>query len=170
MRTDIVEAFNNRKETTRHCMNYKKLSEDEYRITCLVWIINDKNQLLINQRGGHLQKNPNLWETISGNVTYKDNISSNAALRIVKEEYGLLIEKEDLEYIGCYKRTRDFVDVWLVQNNSTKRQLTIRADKVQAIDWVSPKKYGQMVKDGKALNAGFDIFRRYYKSFYKKAS
>lgn len=168
MKTDIVEAFNNRKETTRHCMNYKHMKEDEYRITCLVWIINEKNQILIKQRGGHLKNNPSLWETISGNVTYIDDISSNAVLRLVEEEYGLRIEKEDMEYIGCYKRTRDFVDIFLVKNNSTKRQITVRADKVQAIDWVSPKKYEQMIKDGKALNTGYDIFRKYYKNFYNK--
>lgn len=167
-RNKVVEAFNNRKETTRHCRAIKDFSSDEYFINCYVWIINEKNQILIRQRCGHLKTNPNKWETISTIVDYEDDISSKAAYRIVGEEYNITITMDSLEYIGCYKRTRDFVDVWLVRSNATKRQVKVPADKAQDIAWVSPKKYEQMIKEGIAVNTSFDMFRKYYKNFYNK--
>ena len=97
-----------------------------------------------------------------------NEVNISQIIQEVGEEYNITITMDSLEYIGCYKRTRDFVDVWLVRSNATKRQVKVPADRVQDIAWVSPKKYEQMIKEGIAVNTSFDMFRKYYKNFYNK--
>ena len=162
-----VEVLNERKEKTKRCVLSNALEDGDYKLICFIWLINEDNELLIKQRNGSLKKAPNKWETLSGIVTVSDDDSSNAVLRIIKEEYSVKVSKDSLIYVGCYKRVNDFVDVWIVKTYK-KNKFNIRRDKVQAIKWVKLDKYQEMIKNGIAIANSYDVLKKYYNNFYNK--
>ena len=162
-----VEVLNERKEKTKHCVLSNALEENEYKLTCLVWIINEFDELLINQRRGNIKNSSNKWGTISGIVTVDDDISSNTVLRIIKDKYNIKTKKESLIYIGCYKRSHDFVDVWLIKISKDSK-IVPKRNIVQSIEWVKILKYENMIRRGLAISNGYGILKKYYNDFYNK--
>jgi len=63
-----------------------------------IWIINSRNELLIQKRSSSKENYPNLWDiSVAGHVSAgEDSISS--ALRETEEELGLKLKKENFQY------------------------------------------------------------------------
>ncbi|MDE2031034.1 MAG: NUDIX domain-containing protein [Patescibacteria group bacterium] len=69
-----------------------------------IWIINSKNELLIQKRSPLMDSDPNKWDiSVAGHVsTGEDNIT--AALREASEELGLGLSAEDFILIGTIQQ------------------------------------------------------------------
>ena len=64
-----------------------------------VFVLNDKNQVLLQKRSANKRFNPNKWALCAGHVEAYESLE-DAAIREIKEEIGLDISKEDLhEYL-----------------------------------------------------------------------
>lgn len=109
---ELVDVYNNRHENLNYQKERGELSEDEYRLSFFIWVINDNEQILLQQRLTTAKKIPNMWGTIAVGVKQCET-SLEGALRELKEELGIIATKEELEFIGSNKRINDFVEVWL---------------------------------------------------------
>ena len=47
---ELVDVYNSRREKLKYQKDKKSIQKDEFRLSTFIWIINDKNQLLIQQR------------------------------------------------------------------------------------------------------------------------
>lgn len=47
---ELVDIYNDKHEKLNYTKGRKELSDGEFRLSCFVWIINDKDELLIQQR------------------------------------------------------------------------------------------------------------------------
>ena len=65
---EYVDIYNDKHEKLGYTKQRNKLEDGEYRLSCFVWILNDKNELLIQQRLPDAKICPNMWETTSGGV------------------------------------------------------------------------------------------------------
>lgn len=71
-----------------------------------IWILNSKNEILVQKRHPKKETFPNLWAiSVAGHVISGEN-SIEAAIREVKEEINNDIEESDLTYLFTLKRTQ----------------------------------------------------------------
>lgn len=81
--------------------------------TVHIWLINSKNELLIQKRAKDKQTFPNLWAiSIAGHVISGET-SIEAALREIKEEIGIDVNPNDLKLIFTIKRIQDYKNGFL---------------------------------------------------------
>ena len=164
---ELVDVYNIRHEKLNYEKERKELIDGEYRLSCFIWIINDNDQILLQQRLKNAKKMPNMWETTAGGVK-KGESSLEGAIRELHEELGLWVAEDDLEFIGSYKRINDFVEVWLCKKNISENNLVLSSDEVQDAKWFSIEEFEDMIKNGIGINSGYDIFKLYYDNFYNR--
>jgi len=65
-----------------------------------VWIVNDRNEVLIQKRSSVIDVFPNLWDiSLAGHVQSGEG-SGAAVRRELKEELGITVEEGDLQPVG----------------------------------------------------------------------
>ena len=164
---ELVDIYNNKHEKLNYTKNRKELIEGEFRLSCFVWVVNENNQILVQQRTSNTKKMPNMWGTTAGGVLAGET-SLEGTLRELKEELGIEATKDELEFIGSNKRINDYVEVWLYKKNINLNELKLDPTEVQDAKWVSIKEFETMLSDGIGINSGYDIFKMYYEQFYNK--
>ena len=111
---ELVDIYNDKHELQNYTKERDKLIDKEYRLSCYIWIINDKDQILIQQRLATAKICPNMWETASG-AAKTGETALLAITRELEEEIGIKANKKDIKYIGSYVRVNDFVEVFLLK-------------------------------------------------------
>jgi len=164
---ELVDVYNNRHEKLNYEKGRKELVEGEYRLSCFIWVINDNDEILLQQRLKTTKKMPNMWGTTAGGAK-KGESSLEGAIRELKEELGIDASKEEMEFIGSNKRINDFVEVWLCKKNISENDLILNPEEVQNAKWVTIENFEKMLNDGTGINSGFDIFKMYYNNFYNR--
>ena len=164
---ELVDIYNERHENLGYTKERKELKEGEYRLSCFIWVINDDNKILLQQRLANTKKMPNMWGTTAGGA--KENETSlEGSIRELEEELGIKAKKEEMTFIGSYKRINDFVEVWLCKKNINKEELNIDPNEVQDANWYTITDFEEMLKNGKGIDSGYNIFKMYYDNFYNK--
>lgn len=164
---ELVDIYNNKHEFLGYSKGRKELEEGEFRLSCFVWIINDKEELLIQQRLATAKNCPNMWETTSGGATQGDT-SLTGTLRELEEELGIKANKDDLRFIGSYARINDFVEVYLLKSNIDIKDLKLQEDEVQQAKWMKIDEFERLISENKASDTGYSIFKYYYENFYDR--
>ena len=164
---ELVDIYNNKHELTGLKKERKELQNGEYRLSCFVWIINDKNELLIQQRLASAKKCPNMWETCSGGAVSGDT-AKTGILREIEEELGIKVKEENLTYIGSVIRLMDYVEVFVLKENIDVKDVKIQEDEVQDVKWVSIPEFENMIDSGIVSDTSYFLFKEYYKNFYNK--
>lgn len=164
---ELVDIYNNRHEKLNYQKERKSLIEGEYRLSCFIWIINEKEEILLQQRTSTTKKKPNMWGTTAGGV-FAGETSLEGAIRELKEELGINVLEEELEFIGSSKRIKDYVEVWLYKKNIDLKELSLEENEVQDAKWFSIEEFEKMIDNGTGINSGFDIFKLYYNQFYNR--
>ena len=164
---ELVDIYNNKHEKLNYTKGRKELVEGEFRLSCFVWIINDKEEILIQQRLATAKNCANMWETTSGGALAGDS-ALEGTLRELEEELGMKVDVDKLRFIGSYARINDFVEVFLLESNIDVNQLKLQEDEVQAAKWISISEFEEIIKSGNASDTSFNIFKNYYNNFYKR--
>lgn len=162
---ELVDVYNKRHEKLGYIKYREELIEGEFRLSCFVWIINDKDEILIQQRLANDKICPNMWETTSGGALAGDT-SLSGTLRELKEELGIVANKDDIRFIGSYARVNDFVEVYLLKSNIDIKDLKIQKDEVQSAKWVKIEEFQKLIKEAQACNTSFEVFKNYYDNFF----
>ena len=164
---ELVDIYNDKHEKLNYTKGRKELEEGEYRLSCFVWIINNKDEILIQQRLATAKKCPNMWETASGGATAGDDALSGA-MRELEEELGIKANKKNLRFIGSFARINDFVEVFLLKSNVKIEKLKLQEDEVQAAKWVRIEEFEKIIEEGNASDTSFSLFKEYYEKYYNR--
>ena len=164
---ELVDVYNDKHEKLNYTKGRKELEIGEYRLSCFVWIINDKDEILIQQRLATAKTCPNMWETTSGGAISGDT-PITGVMRELEEELGIKAKKNDLKYIGTYARVNDYVEVFMLKSNISVDELKIQEDEVQAVKWMKISDFEKLIKENKASDTSFSIFKQYYDNYYNR--
>ena len=162
---ELVDIYNDKHEKLNYKKERKKLVDGEFRLSCFVWIINDNDELLIQQRLATAKKCPNMWETASGGAVAGDD-AVTGALRELEEELGIKANRDALKFIGSYARINDYVEVFLLKLNIDISELKLQEDEVQSAKWVPIATFETIIENGEASDTGYLIFKEYYEKYY----
>lgn len=142
---DIYDKY--RKKTGRTHQKGLKTKPGEYHLAVRVWIVNSKNELLIQRRQYDSKTWAGMWEcAASGSAILGDN-SRQTAIKETMEEIGLDIEADILEPIFTVKFKNGFDDNYLVRREVNIGDLTLEDEEVVDVKWASMDQIKQMVID-----------------------
>lgn len=132
----------------------------------VVAIVNEKNEILIQQRSNSKDKNPGMWDiSVTGHLSAGQD-SLSAATREISEEVsvslGYTVEVRDFRFMFSFRKEeevnenhydRQFYDFFILrQNGLTAENIRFQAEEVQAIKFVSINELNKMREEGKLVN------------------
>lgn len=157
---ELVDLLNNRKELIGETCERNSVPNGKYRLSIHIWIVNDKNEILIQQRSANRKKFPNMW-TNTGGACVAGETSIETVFRELKEELNITPNIDNLELIASYKREKDYVDVWLLRQNINITDLKFNDNEVQAAKWVTIEEWKKLLIEEKAVKSSTDYFFKY---------
>lgn len=163
-----VDIYNKRRESMNYFKERGKMEEGEYSISVHVWILNGEN-IWIQKRSADKKIFPNLWEQSGGGVISGET-SLNAVKRETQEELGIPLRDDEITYIGSYTRVKDIVDIWMVQNKISHKNIKMQREEVSTIKSVTFEEFDKMIEKGEVvptINPSYDLLKNYCKVYMR---
>ena len=91
-----------------------------------------------------------MWAQVGGGVKTGDT-SKITVFKECKEELNYSVKEENLFYIGSYIRTKDIVDVWMVNQDIDIDTLKLQEDKVADVKLVTFEEFDKMIENEKVV-------------------
>lgn len=157
---EIVDKFDNKRTFLEKSGDRHENFKGEYRQSVHTWIINEKNEFLMQKRASTKKIFPNLWSQTGGAVDTGES-PVEAALRECKEELGIEFSKDNIELILSFKREFDFVDVFLIKANFNLNDVTIQKEELSEVKWMNEKEINSLKEHNQlapSINMYFDMF------------
>lgn len=127
--------------------------------TVHVWIINLKNEILLQLRSEQKETHPNMWDISAAGHVSSGEDSQLAALRETAEEIGIDLDISDLQLIGTTKKetvlnngtyfNKEFSDIYLVKLDLTLAQLRPQEREVKELRWLLIEEFKKWVQEKK---------------------
>src|ERR1700751_5688982 len=93
---DILDAEGNK--TGRVKLKSEVHRDGDWHRAAHVWLLRSSNQVLLQRRSRSKENNPGKWDvSVAGHLSAGE-ASVQAALRETKEEIGLILREDDLQY------------------------------------------------------------------------
>ncbi|MBB1522943.1 MAG: NUDIX domain-containing protein [Clostridiales bacterium] len=120
-----------------------------------IFIINDKKEILLQRRAANKDTGANKLDISSAGHLSAGDSSLDGAVREIKEELDIDIQKKDLTYIGTFKSPADdtvfvdneFNDVYILKTHLTLKEMTFQVEEISEIMFVPYKEFKKMVED-----------------------
>ncbi len=121
-----------------------------------IWIMNDKQELLVQKRNPYKKTFSNLWAiSTAGHVLAGEN-SLQAGIRELKEELNLDVQEKELEYLFTIKRSQQereyqinvFDDVYLLHRNLDVDHTKLQVEELTDIKFVYYEYLESIFKNG----------------------
>lgn len=105
---EYIDIFDENNNSIGVVKEKQKAHEDgNFYRTAHIWIINDKDELLLQKRSASKKSHPNCWDISgAGHIKAGENAIAGA-LRELKEKLGVETKEEDLQQIVTIKNTKD---------------------------------------------------------------
>ncbi|MFC1721446.1 NUDIX domain-containing protein [Patescibacteria group bacterium] len=146
-----------------------------------VWIINDKDELLIQKRAPEKDSHPNEWDISTAGHISSGETPISTAISEAKEELGIDITENELKKLFTHKNqsiqhggkfiNNEFTDVYLVRKNVDVQKLKLQPEEVSEVKLVHYKDLQKIISDktpGYVLHD--DEYRRLFEILDKRAS
>lgn len=144
--------------------NYTKTQEERrvahstglWHRAVVVFIVNSKNEVLLQRRSPLKRKWANLLDVSAGGHTNAGEFGYETAIRETFEELGFKIKKQDLTFIGCTKnafKSGDIVDnmfneYYIVNAEVDLSTLNLQKEEVSEIKFVTLTELKNMMSSG----------------------
>ena len=110
-----------------------------------IWIINNKQELLLQKRSPNKDSNPNMWDiSCAGHLSAGDE-NITGAIRELEEELDIKIEKTQLEYITTIKKSsnytktfinNEFNDIYIVNLNIDISKIKLQEEELTEVKFI----------------------------------
>ncbi|MEO6078112.1 MAG: NUDIX domain-containing protein [Candidatus Andersenbacteria bacterium] len=145
---EYFDAYNERGEKIGEVVSRNQAHEQGiWHATIHVWIINSKQELLIQRRSPEKESNPGMWgvASVGGHISAGDD-AITTAIRETEEELGLVITGKELEYLfttphqqvlnkGTYI-SNHFDNSYLVEKDIDSNNLKLQTGEVSEVKWI----------------------------------
>jgi len=143
------------KKLNRIIKRGEKMGLGEYHRVVHLWIKNDQNDYLIQQRNKATDTIPYQWAPTAGAVQAGET-PLEAVIREAKEELGLRLQASDLHYVKTWVKENHLgnviLDVFYVHKNIEISQIHIDPIEVKQVAYASLEKIELMTKNNEFWN------------------
>ena len=136
--------------------------DGEFKLSIHLWIINSNGEFLIQKRSSSRKANPNKWAFTGGAVDSGEE-SYQGAIREAKEEMGINLDSNDVEFLLGFKREHDFVDVFIAKSDTDIKDVKMQESEVSESKWVNLVELDEIIRNGEfvpAINLYYDLFKK----------
>lgn len=150
---DIVDENNNL--TGEHKTKSEAHRDGSWHRAAHIWIYNSKGEVLLQLRAKEKELYPDVWDvSVAGHVSAGEE-PITSALREIKEEIGLNIKIEDLEFYKVISEkiifnemiNNEFHYVYLMKYDSEANDLKLQKEEVQKIKFIPVEDIGRGLKE-----------------------
>lgn len=119
-----------------------------------IWIINDKNEILLQRRCATKDSYPNMLDISSAGHLSAGDTSFDGAVREIKEELNLDVNPSDLKLIKTLKKhtepkpgfiNNEFADVYIYKTNKKIDDMKFQEEEISEIMFVPFDRFREMV-------------------------
>ena len=112
-----------------------------------MYLYDSKGRFLLQKRSEHKSVLPGIWDTHMGHVAAGET-GREAALRELKEELGVEFEPESLVQITrvVWEELHSLLDLFFVRADLDESTLTLQAEEVTDVKWVSKEEMTEFVR------------------------
>lgn len=152
MEHEIIDEYNKRGEKIG--IVDKAIAHKEGRLhkAVHVWVLNDKNEILLQYRCAQKALYPNTWDcSFAGHIGAGES-SINAVLREGKEELGINVDLGKLNFIMTNKEStkyeqlnsNEFVDIYILKQNIDIDEISFQEEEVSDAKYVSLEEFWKL--------------------------
>jgi len=138
-----------------------------------VWIINDKNEILLQYRCTDKKLYPDTWDvSFAGHINSGES-SIQAVIREGKEELGIDVDLDKLSYVFTNKEeikykqinSKEFVDIYILKQNIELDKIVFQVEEVSDAKYVSIEEFFKLVKENKVMphEIEYMVLERYFR-------
>ena len=139
----------NREKTNRTIERGTSLEKNDYRLVVHACIINNKNEMLIQQRQLFKSGWANMWDITVGGSAIAGETSKQAVQRELFEELGINMDFSDIRPQFTINFENGFDDIYIIQRNDIDiTTLKLQYEEVQCVKWASFNEIQEMLHKG----------------------
>lgn len=160
---DIVDEFDQPLGFTLTRTQVHKDLRHWHRVTG-IYIINQQNQFLCQQRSLQKDVDPGLWQNhFGGHCKAGENFLENA-LSELQEEIGLTVKHSQLIYLGTMRSEpyKHFAGIYLIKSEILIQDLHFNDGEVQQVKWMTWEQYVQIRSAGSSQALRLNPLVAYY--------
>ena len=126
--------------------------EGKFHRTAHIWIINNNKELLLQKRSATKKSHPNCWDISGAGHIKAGETVIEGAIRELKEELGVEIKEEELEFISIVKsvknpKNHEFQYVYLLNRNNKIEDYIFEDKEVSEVKYIYFEELEKMVAD-----------------------
>ena len=150
---EYIDIFDENNNPIGKIKEKRQAHEDgSFHRTAHVWILNDKNELLLQKRSASKKSHPNCWDISGAGHIMAGESAIDGAIRELKEELGVEVKDKDLQYIATIKSTKnpknmEFQYVYLLNCNKEIEEYIFEDDEVAKVKYVYYEELEKMVEE-----------------------
>ena len=141
----------NIKETREKCHK-----EGLWHKAVAIFVINSKEEVLLQKRSPNKKMWPNMWDVTAGGHVLAGEFGFQAVIRELKEELGIELNKNDITFIGSAISSNikgdmtdnHFNEYYIVKKDINESTLKLQEDEVTEVKWVSKDEIIKRIKNG----------------------
>ena len=137
---------------------HRSLRRNEYHLVVHIWVLNSKNEYLIQRRSDKKPLMPGEWAATGGSALAGET-ARQAACRELSEELGITVRPKSFRYLKRFWRKNSLNDVFSVRVDVDEKALCLQKDEVAEVKWVTADELRRMVERGEFHNYGEEYFR-----------
>lgn len=155
--TEFLDVLNGNGEYTNHVSSREECHEKGlWHKAVVVFIIDkDNNNILLQQRSASKKLWPNMWDITAGGHVLTKELGYQAVIRETKEEIGINLNKEELEFIGATSSentqgkiiNKHFNEYYVVHKDVDINDIKLQDEEVQDIKWIDKKELISMINN-----------------------
>ncbi len=150
---DVLDEFGNKTGEVKPKSAIKR--DGDYHRVIAVLIVND-DKILIHQRSKNKKVYPGLWSLFVRGHVQAGESSLDACKREIKEEIGIDINEDELEFLYTLKeeaKKKDYIenmfyDTYLLRKKINLKDITIQKEEVDDIKYIKIDEVHNLIKNG----------------------
>ena len=153
---EFFDVLNENGEYTGRVESRKKChSEGMWHKAVAVFMINSKNQVLLQKRSPKKKLWPNTWDITAGGHVLAGEFGFETIIREIQEEIGINVEKNDMTFIGAATSTnistdivnKHFNEYYIVNKDVDESKLKLQEEEVSEVKWIDKEEIIKKIKD-----------------------
>ena len=106
--------------------------------SCVYILSKDNKNILLQKRSPEKRPWPNMWDVSVGGHVNAGELGTHAIIRELKEELGIDVKKEDLEFVGCATnigKHKHYNEFYAIHVEIDPQILELQKEEVQGVKW-----------------------------------
>lgn len=121
----------------------------------VVFIINSKQQVLLQRRSANKKLWPNMWDVTAGGHVLAGEFGFQSTIREAEEELGIELDKSEMTFIGSSRSSNvkgdivnnHFNEYYIANKDIDETKLKLQEEEVSEVKWIDKNEIIEKIKD-----------------------